>query len=79
MSHATAVSEIMTTSVICVDPGWTTDRCMALMTDKRIRHLPVMDTGRLAGIISIGDIVRAIVQEQQFTISSLERYITTGG
>jgi CBS domain-containing protein len=50
---------------------------MALMTDKRIRHLPVVEQDRLVGIISIGDVVRAVVEEQQFTISSLERYITS--
>ena len=48
---------------------------MALMTDKRIRHLPVVENGKLAGIISIGDVVRAVVDRQQFTITSLERYI----
>ena len=69
----------MTTSVICVDPEWTADRCMALMTDKRIRHLPVIENDRLIGIVSIGDIVRAVVEEQQFTIQSLERYIMSGG
>jgi CBS domain-containing protein len=76
-SKETLVSEIMTSSVICVEPDWTADQCMALMTDKRVRHLPVMEQGRLIGIISIGDVVRAVVDEQQFTISSLERYITS--
>ena len=79
MSHATTVREIMTTNVVCVDPGWTADECMALMTEKRIRHLPVMDEGRLAGVISIGDVVRAVVDEQAFTIKSLERYLMIGG
>jgi CBS domain-containing protein len=78
-SKSTPVSEVMTTNVICVDPEWTADRCMALMTDKRIRHLPVIENGRLIGIVSIGDIVRAVVEEQQFTIQSLERYIMSGG
>jgi CBS domain-containing protein len=78
-SKSTPVSEVMTTNVICVDPEWTADRCMALMTDKRVRHLPVIENGRLIGIVSIGDIVRAVVEEQQFTIQSLERYITSGG
>ncbi len=78
MSHATAVKEIMTTNVVCVDPGWTADQCMALMTDKRVRHLPVMEDGQLVGVISIGDAVRAIVDEQAFTIKSLERYLMTG-
>ena len=76
-SEDTLVSEIMTTPVICVEPEWTAEQCMALMTDKRIRHLPVMDGERLTGVISIGDIVRAIVDEQQFTIRSLERYISS--
>jgi CBS domain-containing protein len=78
-SKSTPVSEVMTTNVICVHPEWTADTCMALMTDKRIRHLPVIENGRLIGIVSIGDIVRAVVEEQQFTIQSLERYITSGG
>jgi CBS domain-containing protein len=50
---------------------------MALMTEKRIRHLPVMDQGRLVGVVSIGDVVRALVDEQQFTIDSLQRYISS--
>jgi len=78
-SRSTPVSEVMTTNVFCADPAWTTDQCMALMTDKRIRHLPVVEGGRLIGVVSIGDIVRAVLQEQQFTIQSLERYITSGG
>ena len=78
-SKSTPVGEVMTTNVICVDPDWTADRCMALMTDKRIRHLPVIEGGQLIGIVSIGDIVRAVVEEQQFTIRSLERYIMSGG
>jgi CBS domain-containing protein len=78
-SKSTPVNEVMTTDVICVDPEWTVDRCMALMTDKRVRHLPVVEEGRLIGIVSIGDVVRAVVDEQQFTIQSLERYIMSGG
>jgi CBS domain-containing protein len=77
MSRETLVSEIMTTRVISVEPNWTADQCMALMTEKRIRHLPVMDQGRLVGVISIGDVVRAVVDEQQFTIDALQRYITS--
>ncbi len=78
-SKDTPVSEIMTTQVVCVDPGWTADQCMALMTERRIRHLPVVENGRVAGVISIGDVVRAVVDEQQFTIRSLESYILSGG
>jgi CBS domain-containing protein len=76
-SKETLVREIMTTRVISVEPGWTADQCMALMTEKRIRHLPVVEQGRLVGVISIGDVVRAVVEEQRFTINSLERYITS--
>ena len=76
-SRETLVSEIMTTRVVSVDPDWTADRCMALMTEKRVRHLPVMEQGRLVGIVSIGDVVRAVVDEQKFTIDSLQRYITS--
>ncbi len=67
----------MTTDVISVDPGWTADQCMALMTERQVRHLPVVEADRLVGIVSIGDVVRAVVDAQQFTISSLERYIAT--
>jgi CBS domain-containing protein len=74
-SKSTPVREIMTTDVVSVDPGWTADQCMALMTDKRIRHLPVVESGSLVGIVSIGDVVRAVVDGQRFTIASLENYI----
>ena len=77
MSKETPVSEIMTTRVISVEPDWTAEQCMALMTDKRIRHLPVIDQGQLVGVVSIGDVVRAVVDEQQFTIDVLQRYITS--
>jgi len=76
-SKETLVSEIMTIGVISVEPDWTAEQCMALMTEKRIRHLPAVDRERLIGVISIGDVVRAVVDEQQFTISSLQRYITS--
>jgi CBS domain-containing protein len=78
-SRATPVSDIMTTNVICVEPTWTADQCMALMTEKHIRHLPVVENNRVVGVISIGDAVRAVVDEQQFTIKSLERYLMSGG
>jgi len=76
-SRETLVSEIMTTQVICVEPDWTAEQCMALMTERRIRHLPVVEQGRLIGVISIGDVVRVVVDDQQFTIESLKRYITS--
>ena len=77
MSRETAVREVMTSQVICVAPAATVDECMALMTDKRIRHLPVLDSGQLVGLVSIGDIVRAVVDEQRFTIQSLVSYVTS--
>jgi CBS domain-containing protein len=78
-SKETPVREIMTIDVICVDPGWTAEQCMALMTEKRVRHLPVVENERVVGVISIGDVVRTIVDEHQFTIKSLEGYILSGG
>ena len=78
-SRTTPVREIMTTTVVCVDPAWTADQCMALMTDKHIRHLPVVEQGHVVGVISIGDAVRAVVDEQQFTIRALEQYLMSGG
>lgn len=75
-SKDTAVSEIMTTAVMYVHPRQTNAECMALMTDKRIRHLPVMDEGKLLGLISIGDLVKDIISEQEFIIQQLQHYIT---
>ncbi|MBT8197245.1 MAG: CBS domain-containing protein [Acidimicrobiia bacterium] len=75
-SRETTVSEIMTSKVLVVSPATSTDECMALMTDKRIRHLPVLEGEDLLGLVSIGDIVRAKISEQQFIIDELERYIT---
>jgi CBS domain-containing protein len=75
-SRETPVSEIMTSDVICVTPEQSADKCMAIMTDKRIRHLPVLDDdGHLAGIISIGDVVKTIISEQRVMINHLEDYI----
>ena len=75
-SPTTQVKEIMTTDVVCVDPEQSVDECMALVTEKRTRHLPVLENGKLAGLISIGDLVKSIITEQQFIIEQLERYIT---
>jgi CBS domain-containing protein len=77
-SQDTPVSDIMTTKVVCVSRDITVDECMALMTDKRIRHLPVIESDEVIGIISIGDVVRAVIREKQFLIEQLERYITSG-
>ena len=74
-SRETLVREIMTTAVICVEPDWTADHCMALMTDKRIRHLPVTEGERLVGLLSIGDLVKEVIADQEQTIKQLESYI----
>lgn len=74
-SKETPVREIMTSEVVIVRPDHSIEQCMALMTDKRIRHLPVMENDRLLGIISIGDIVKGIISEQEYIIEQLEGYI----
>jgi CBS domain-containing protein len=74
-SHDVPVREIMTDDVVTVDPSRTVEDCMALVTEHRIRHLPVTDGGRLIGIISIGDLVKEVIAEQQETIRQLESYI----
>ena len=72
------VHEIMTHKVVCASSKHKMDACMAIMTEKRVRHLPILENGQLAGIISIGDVVKAIIEDQQFTIEQLEHYITGG-
>ncbi len=74
-SHDIPVREIMTGKVISVHPGQTVEECMALMTAKRIRHLPVMEDERLIGVLSIGDLVKEVIAEQEQTIKQLESYI----
>lgn len=74
-SKDTSVSEIMTPKVVCVRPEQTAEECMSLMTDKRVRHLPVLSEKKVIGIISIGDVVRAMISDQQHTIEQLEQYI----
>ena len=66
----------MTTRVLCVGPQQTTEECMAIMTESRVRHLPVLDNGKLIGLVSIGDLVKDIISEQQFIIEQLEHYIS---
>jgi len=75
-SKQTPVREIMTSTVMYVRPDQTSEECMVLMTENRLRHLPVIDGGRLLGIISIGDLVKDIIAEQRFTIEQLEHYIS---
>ena len=75
-SKDTRLHEVMTRQVIYVRPEQTSDECMAIMTENRIRHLPVMDGEKLVGLVSIGDLVKNIISEQQFIIEQLEHYIT---
>ena len=75
-SRETSVYEIMTSDVMFVRPGQTSEECMALMTENRLRHLPVIDGSKLLGLISIGDLVKDIISEQKFVIQQLEHYIS---
>jgi CBS domain-containing protein len=74
-SKDTLVREIMTADPVCVEPSQPIELCMTLMTNRRIRHLPVLQDGKLMGVISIGDVVKAIIDEQKFEIQQLEQYI----
>jgi signal-transduction protein with cAMP-binding, CBS, and nucleotidyltransferase domain len=74
-SYSTEVSEIMTADVFTVSPAQSNEFCMQLMTEKRLRHLPVLDNGKLVGLISIGDLVKDIISDQQSMIRTLEQYI----
>src|SRR3990167_6431064 len=74
-SQTATVSEIMSSDILTVNPDNTIDECMELLTNNRVRHLPVMDEGRLIGVISIGDVVKTIITEQEHTIQHLEQYI----
>ena len=75
-SPKTKVGEIMSTRVVCAEPEQTVEECMAVMTDKAVRHLPVLQDNRVIGIISIGDLVKNIISDQKFVIEQLERYIS---
>jgi CBS domain-containing protein len=75
-SKETPVRDVMTCPVMYVGPQQSTEECMALMTEKRLRHLPVLDDGKLIGLISIGDLVKDIISEQKFAIEQLQCYIT---
>src|SRR5262247_2054441 len=74
-SRETLVSELMVTAVVCVATTDTIQDCMALMTQQHVRHLPVMDGNRLIGIVTIGDVVKHVISEQEHTIKQLESYI----
>ena len=74
-SKDTTVGELMTREVLYIESQSTIEDCMALMTAKRVRHLPVLENERLIGIVTIGDVVKQIISDQEFTIQQLERYI----
>ena len=75
-SRNSKVSEIMSHKVLCARPDQTVRQCLAMMTDKRARHLPILDHKQIVGVVSIGDLVKSIIAEQQFEIESLQYYIT---
>lgn len=77
-SRTSMVSEVMTSDPCCIPPERTADECMALMTEKRIRHLPVVEGKQLVGIISIGDVVKTVLADREFAIRQLESYISGG-
>lgn len=74
-SQLTFVKDIMEAPVLCVEPQDTVETCLALMTELHVRHLPVIDGDRVVGIVSIGDLVKSVIDEQRFTIDQLEAYI----
>ena len=77
-SKDTPIRDVMTTRVVFVRPEQNIEECMALMTDKHIRHLPVLDGDTLVGLVSIGDVVKAVISEKEFLIAQLEHYISGG-
>jgi CBS domain-containing protein len=77
-SKSTTVRELMTSQPICIGPEQSIHECMVVMTSNHIRHVPVMDSGLLRGVVSIGDVVHAIIADQETTIQELESYITVG-
>ena len=76
-SHKTQVREIMTANVICGQPEQTIDECMAVMTEKRMRHLPILLEKKLVGMITLGDVVKSIIEDQEHEIEELYHYIHT--
>jgi CBS domain-containing protein len=77
-SRTTRVEEVMTTGLVTVPPDATAEQCLALMTERRIRHLPVLDEGRIAGVVSIGDCVRTLLESTRDRAEELERFVTGG-
>ena len=78
-SKETRVREVMTSDVFVISPDTTSGECMVHMTDRHIRHLPVVEGGRVVGVISIGDVVRSVIDDLRFTVRQLEGYIKSGG
>jgi CBS domain-containing protein len=74
-SKTTPVRDVMSTRIVCASPEQTIEECMAVMTEKRVRHLPVLEDGKLAGIVSIGDLVKSRIADQEFIIEQLAHYI----
>lgn len=74
-SRDSPVRAIMTADIVCIPSNRTVEECMALMTERRCRHLPVVENGRVIGLVSIGDLVKATIDEQEFTINQLKNYI----
>jgi CBS domain-containing protein len=74
-SPATRVRDIMSTNVVCARPEQSVEECMAVMTARALRHLPVLDQGEIVGIVSIGDMVKSVIEDQKFIIEELEHYI----
>lgn len=75
-SKTTPVRDIMTENVYCVNPADSVEECLAIMTDRKFRHLPVMEQKRVAGVVSIGDLVKAVISRQEIEIKNLRHYIT---
>ncbi len=78
-SRDTAVRDVMTGDVFVISPETSAGECMVHMTERRVRHLPVVEAGRVVGVISIGDVVRAVIEDLRFSIEQLEKYIQHGG
>ena len=76
-SRDTPVRAIMTSDVVTVGPNDTSDRCMQVVTDRRVRHLPVLEGDRVIGVVSIGDLVKAVIEDQQLELDQLQRYIAS--
>lgn len=74
----TTIRQIMTRKILTVKPDTSIENCMTIMTEKRIRHLPVLEKGKVVGVISIGDVVKFMASEKDFIIKNLEQYITSG-